>query len=133
MHKCDPSTAAVRNGGVGFSVVPTRYEYAGGFNAINSGLTKGRFPPQFTNFFRVDPNFLQGIMIGFLRNGRRVVVVDVQGDFKGTAADKSGYDVTCALAIWARALVAYSTSSVVIKGPVLKRTEPPASKVPRIL
>ncbi len=43
-QECDPSTVEVPYGiGLVSSLVPTLYEYAGGFNAINSGLVRGCF------------------------------------------------------------------------------------------
>ena len=51
-QECDPSTAAAPYGiGLASLWVPTLYEYAGGYKAINSGPTRGRIRSKTTNFF----------------------------------------------------------------------------------
>ena len=57
-QECDLSTTMLPYGmGLVSSVMPTSYNNAGGYKAINSGLVRGRLSPQSANFFGVDPKF----------------------------------------------------------------------------
>ena len=52
-QKCDPSTVVMPYGmGLASQEIPTLYDYADGFKAINFSLARGCLGSKSTNFFR---------------------------------------------------------------------------------